>query len=262
MAAKKIIFLIDKSAGSFRTLSFAARYFERKNVSLTFVTPFTGDEKGTLKSPSDLLRYMIPSAVSAGLMSGTQLHETVKLLAGVKAQVIALNPKNEEECKRSFTMLLKYSDLMVSQSSALQYWNLQSIDHSVISGLLNITLLSGVSEMFINRIVVLNDGSDQSIKTIKEFSRLMNNTFSEVELNLLSTNSQGKANEDLFLIRFLKAHFHNIAFYPLTGEEPDKLRRYLEIDDQTLILNTENTNTSLVEKYFIRDNVATLSNIN
>lgn len=260
MAAKKILFLIDNSVSSLITLSFAAKYFKHDDVNLTFVTPFSNIEIKKPKHPSELLRFLIPNAVSSGVLSSIQLNELANAFQDSRARVISFDVEHTD-CAEDLRVYLKFTDLIVAHPDAFDFWCVNDIEKSCKYGPLKITL-SGNIDRSINRIVVLNDGSDYSVKAIKDFCRLLNDTFIGVELNLLSTNPGYKSHEQVFLVRFLQAHFHNLAFHVLADEEPRKLRRYLGIDHNTLILNTENANTRFVEKYFIRDNVATLSNIN
>lgn len=260
MAAKKILFLIDNSEKSIITLSFAAKYFKHKDVQVTFVTPYSGQKINEPRLPSELLLFLIPRAVSSGCLSSAQLHEITTGLQDSTAQVISFDIEDQNYV-RDLSVYLKFTDLIIAHPGAFDFWSVNDIENTCKYGPLKITL-SGNIDRSINRIVVLNDGSDYSIKAIKEFSRLLNDTFTGVELNLLSTEPGCKSNEQVFLVRFLQAHFNNLAFHVLADEDPGKLRRYLGIDHNTLILNTKNRNAPLVEKYFTRDNVATLSNIN
>lgn len=259
MAAKKVLFLIDDTSESLKTLLFAARYFNPQTTHLTFFTPFTSENSSEPSRPSEVFRFLITSGVKEGMLSSSELNRLSDTLENFVAHVHNLDNLGKE-AKSHLMSHFSFCDLIIGAPGAFDFWNTRSMNYEGRPGGLKIKL-SGECCDEINRIVILNDGSDQSLGTIQEFSRLFNDTFVKTEINLLITNPEYRADDQVHIVRFLHAHFKNLAYHVLSGEEPHKLRSYLGVNDNTLILNVEGTNMPLVKKYFTGDNLARLSNI-
>jgi hypothetical protein len=61
------------------------------------------------------------------------------------------------------------------------------------------------------------------------------------------------------MVDYLKTHCSNIAVHPFTGEQPDKLLTYLNVDQNTVVVTGSNPDAELIEKYFLNVKIATIA---
>jgi hypothetical protein len=215
MTDKKIILAISSKSKGKGIIRFLQGFVAGNNVRLTLC--ILDDEPGELMAYEEIL-----DEVSA-----------ICFAKNIPLRIRRLG----EDAPLTLKSLATYSDLLVLEKGVLQ---LLALGHEFVqSSCASIAIPEDFES--INNVLLISDGSSQSMQGIKQFFQIFSRISGNIDVNLLAVSGENEeltSDQELMLIDYLKQYSKNVGILktgePLTG----KILKPITYDRRTIVVST------------------------
>ncbi len=247
MATGRILVLIDGTKESLYSVDFALKYFNEGGNKIVGISLDSEPEDmsysgGRAATPSELSNYNL-----GAIRNKTVRDELSNILIDVTAVLESrfVLKKIHVDDQASLESEVKYSDLLITTQAGydLLPWNEDSLDSDMKACCCpKVVIDQPIHE--IENVVLLNDGSQESVYAIKNFCRFYDDTCKNKEVTLLNymTDDQydSDATSDLkILSSYLQTHCKNLAFISYKSESEGYLQKLLQTNKETIVAGPE-----------------------
>jgi hypothetical protein len=257
MAAKQIIVLLDSTLESLEALNFALEYFRDSEHTVKIVFSKNELSVNSRSEPINILPLIKTGNWPQNTVDESLIRHIIDQNDLQKSNFTIDEIHHDDFCLSEYC---QFADLVIAQNETVKRFA-QNCSNKACKGNVPVLILPN-SLRKINRIILIDDGTPSSLYAIKQFCQVFDDYCMRWEVSLLdyvTRYSSKHLTQQKLIVDYLKTHCSNIAVHPFTGEQPDKLRTYLNVDQNTIVVTGSNPDAELIEKYFLNVKVATIA---
>lgn len=257
MAAKQIIVLLDSKLESLEALNFAFEFFRDSEHTVKIVFSDNEPLTGSRSKPINILPLIKLGRWPLNSVDESLIKYIIDQNQSVKSNFTIDKIHHHYFCLADYC---QFADLVITQNETVKRFS-QNCSDKASKGNVPVLILPN-SLTKIHRIILIDDGTQSSLYAIKQFCQVFDKYCLTWEVSLLdyvTQHSSKHLTQQKMMVDYLKTHCSTIAVHPFTGEQPDKLRTYLNVDQNTVVVTGSNPDTELIEKYFLNVKIATIA---
>lgn len=268
MPIKRIIVLLDESVDSLPAVHFAFRHFNDPRKRIIGLVQGNDDDHaytGHSDSIPDFLNKFNLRLIQSEQLRNQLADMLIELQSMLNSHfTIRAIDENEPD---AFLHECQFADLLISSRNTFE----KGIWPSFGSGL----LLADTAKLRCPRIIVpdsfvtprsvvlINNSHEDTLLAIKRFCLIFTRHCPNWDVNLLDISDEVMLQDQLrnqkLLVSYVQTHCPRLAVHQFHGETPEQLRRFMGVDQHTLIVTGESVDNEWLQAYFLEAGVATIS---